>query len=170
MKAIAPLALLLFAAPAAAQGLDPATVEGAYRHRFQNGNIDGQRYQSENILEVVRVQPDAAYIRMRLEFFNGHSCTMWGVARAEGTELVYRRPAAPGREACVLRLRFADGRVALQDENAQCRSWDCGARGGYQGITFPTASRRTITYMARLRASREFAEAMAEFEGSPPPR
>ncbi len=165
------IAAALLGLPAAAQTLDPASVEGAYRRSFPNELVTGEKYTSEDILEVVRLSPTTAYLRTRLNFANGHQCSMHGVARAEGQALVYRRPTAPGTPSCALTLRFVGGQVQFDDQGDQCRETDCGARGSYSGTALPVASRRRITYLERLRASQEFREAQAEFQRSPtPPR
>src|SRR5262245_36685250 len=57
-----------------------AEVAGVYKTQFQNGDIDGDKYQSEDVLEVVPVDDQAAYVRMDLEFFNGHSGRIYGIA------------------------------------------------------------------------------------------
>ena len=170
MRAYLLTGLLLAATPTAAQTLDPASVEGAYRHSFPNETVTGEKFTSEDILEVVRLSPTTAYIRTRLNFANGHQCSMHGVARAEGQALVYRRPVAAGTPTCVLTLRFVGGQVQFDDQGDQCRETDCGARGSFSGTALPVASRRRITYQDRLRASQEFREAQAEFQRSPSPR
>jgi hypothetical protein len=159
-------ALLLAPWPgsAADHRLDIRTIEGVYKHRFKNGNVDGETYVSEDVLEVVRVAPDAAYVRAHLDFYNGHICAISGVARVEAGDLVYRTPAlqaegAPGE--CVLRVSPRRDAVSLAD-NFTCREY-CGARGMFGGTRFPTASRRPIRYMPRLKASREFTDAMAKY-------
>ena len=170
MRAYLIAAALLAATPATAQTLDPASVEGVYRRSFPNEMVTGEKYTSEDILEVVRLTPATAYIRTRLNFANGHQCSMYGVARAEGQALVYRRPTAPGTPTCVLTLRFGGGQVQFDDQGDQCRETDCGARGSYSGTALPVASRRRITYLERLRASQEYREAQTEFQRSPAPR
>ena len=167
MRAYLMAAALLATSPAVAQTLDPASVEGAYRRSFPNELVSGEKYTSEDILEVVRLTPATAYIRTRLEFANGHQCGMHGVARVEGAALVYRRPPEAGQPPCVLSLTFSGGQVTFGDAGDQCRATDCGARGAYTGSTLPVASRRRITYLDRLRASQEFREAQVEFQRSP---
>src|SRR6476660_3949917 len=78
------------------------SLAGVYRKTFANGNIDGGKYQSEDILEIVKVSPTTAYIRTHLEFFNGHVCNIWGVARLEGDALVYRGPNNIEGKPCML--------------------------------------------------------------------
>jgi hypothetical protein len=142
--------------------LNPALVAGVYKVQFQNGLVGGEAYRSENILEIVQTGPATAYVRTHLEFYNGHLCAIWGIAHVEGGELVYRskEPAYPaGAPPCTLRVSVEGGQVRLED-NGTCKSW-CGARGAFGGTAFPTASRRPIRYLARLKASRLYAEALA---------
>src|ERR1700744_5877340 len=108
---------------AAGHPLDIRAVEGASKHRFKNGNVGGETYISEDVLEVVGVAPDAAYVRAHLNFYNGHICAISGVARVDGGDLVYRTPAlqaegAPGE--CVLRISPRRDAVSLAD-NFTCR-------------------------------------------------
>jgi hypothetical protein len=151
------------AGPAPRPGLDLGGLAGVYKVSFDNGLVTGETYRSENVLEIVPTGPAAAYIRTRLEFFNGHQCALWGVAHLEGQALVYRSPEpalAPGEEPCVLRITRQGGKVRFEDEGT-CQSW-CGARGGFSGVTFPASSRRPIRYMARLKASPQYRQALAE--------
>ena len=49
------LAIASSLAFAAAINID--ALAGVYKRTFENGNIDGGKYQSENILEIVKVSP-----------------------------------------------------------------------------------------------------------------
>ena len=49
-------------------------IEGVYRHRFTNGDIAGDKYTSEDVLELVKLTPETGYFRIHGEFFNGHIC------------------------------------------------------------------------------------------------
>jgi hypothetical protein len=139
-----------------------------YKRRFPNATVDGDRYESEDVLEIVRLDADSAYVRSRLEFYNGHSCASWFVARVEGDALVYREPNPPAhRGQCVLTIR-RDGEVMrFGDESGACTREFCGARGSYNRRKLPVSSQRPIRYMARLLASRQYAEAMAEAGRAP---
>ena len=57
---------------ALAANVNVDTLAGVYKKTFQNGNISGGKYQSEDILEIVKISPATAYVRTHLEFFNGH--------------------------------------------------------------------------------------------------
>jgi len=136
---------------------------GVYKHRFENATVDGDRYESEDVFEIVELDSDAAYVRARLAFSNGHSCSIHVVARVEGDALVYRERAPPSyRGQCVLTLRRTDTQMRFDDAEGQCTLDHCGARGSFNGSGLPTASQRRIRYMQRLLASREYAEALQE--------
>lgn len=156
------LALLALAVPAVAatvQGLDLKTLAGVYSKRFQNGDVQGGRYMSENVLEIVPTGPTAAFVRADLQFFNGHMCYVAGIAHAEGGALVYRE-ALEDLEPCVLRISPSGPELRLSDDNS-C-SYLCGARGGFDGVTFKAASRRPIRGLADLKATDEFRAALAK--------
>ena len=161
------LAILLAAAATVAMAASPPAIDdlaGVYKDRFQNGTVDGTKYTSENILEIVKVSPAEAYVRAHLEFYNGHLCAISGVARQEGDVLVYR-PHQDYGEQCALGLRVSDGKLVFSDPDGNCHALYCGARGSFQGIGFALKSRRPIGYMQRLLNSREYAAAMAERGG-----
>ena len=140
---------------------------GVYKKTFKNGNIDGGKYQSEDILEIVKVSPAAAYVRTHLEFFNGHVCNIWGVAKAEGGALVYRgETSAQGRQ-CVLSVKAAGGKVTLDDLGGACAIGTCGARGMYNGTAFELKARRPIRYMDVLMKSDQYKDAIDEHDGKP---
>ena len=167
MKVSTRLALVLAAAGvpliAAAAVWLPESFAGVYKDRFENGLVSGETYQSEDILEIVPTGPDAAYVRTSLEFYNGHQCSLSGIAHTEGADLVYREPAAKqiGDTRCVLHVARKGADVVLSDEDGSCKVY-CGARGSLSGDSFRASSRRPIRYMVRLKASRQFREAVAE--------
>ena len=167
MKPAVRLAVLLALAVArAALAADislPQTLAGVYKVRFKNGLVTGETYKSEDVVEVVPTGPRAAYVRTHLDFYNGHQCGLYGIAHVEGADLVYREPAGKlvADLRCVLHVTRKGAKVVLSDEGGSCKAY-CGARGSLSGDSFPVSSRRTIRYMARLKASREFKEAVAE--------
>ncbi|KIL98094.1 hypothetical protein CCC_01155 [Paramagnetospirillum magnetotacticum MS-1] len=155
------IAVLLTALPAMAQNLDIDSLAGVYKHKFQNGSVDGDKYVSEDIMEIVKLAPDRAYLRLALNFFNGHSCSFWGVVHVAGDSLVHRSNGRSG-EGCELSLRSRDGKLILDDKDGHCRAYGCGARGTFTGTSFPLTSRRDIRYLDRLKASSQFKEALDE--------
>lgn len=142
-------------------GLDISSIDGVYKRRFPNAMADGEKYTSEDVLEIVRLSPDRAYTRARINAANGHLCAIRGIAKVEGAALVYSRPAAyPPGSTCRLVIRRAEGKVTLSDGDS-CRD-TCGARAAYEGRWFETKARRKIRYMSRLKSSRDYVEAIAE--------
>ena len=146
---------------AAGAHLSVDDIAGVYKHRFENSNIGGGKYQSEDALEIVKVRPDQAYIRAHLAFYNGHQCSVYGIAKVEGDALIYRTRRYNDR-MCVLILRRDANRLVFGDKDSACHDEFCGMRGMFDGQGFPLSSRRPIRYMKRLLKSREYAEATAE--------
>jgi hypothetical protein len=157
-------AALILSAGARGAELDLDKIAGLYVSGFMNGNIEGHRYWSDDALEIVKLSPATAYFRTHLEFFNGHLCSLWGVAEAEGQSLVYRQPELQ----CVLRLDVAGGKISLVDEGGHCRDQTCGNRGMYDREAFSLKSRRSIRYMQKLLASEQYLSALKEYRSRQP--
>ena len=156
------LALLLLAGAAAASPV--ASLAGHYSHHFKNGLVSGETYWSDDVVEIVPVDTRHAYIRLELAFFNGHSCSLSGIAEARGEALIYQGPAddtfdngAPCRLTIGRR-----GEALAWDDGGTCMA-HCGARGSLRDGTLPWSSRRAITYMKRLTASSDYRDALAEW-------
>ena len=147
-----------------ADPLDLGAVQGAYHRYFENSDITGAKHQGDDVLEIVKLSDSAAYFRTHLDFFNGHTCGIWGVAEVANRTLVYKSKILPG---CTMILSFTDGKATLSDDDGACRAQSCGARGGYHGASFDMRSRRTIRYLDRLKASREFKQAIDEAQAKP---
>ena len=143
-------------------------LSGRYSTHFQNGDVSGDTYWSDNVLEVVPVSAEAAYLRIETQFFNGHMCSLSGIGRMEGEALVYQEPPfMAGEKPCRLTLRRTGKDVVLQDTDSACRVGHCGARGSFNGQTFPLSSHRAITYLPRLKASREYQAALKAWAAAP---
>lgn len=173
-----PAGAILAGAAIAAIAATPATpalqsmerLAGVYKHRFMSafivpGQDEPQSYQAENIVEIVPVDRDHVYLRVQLDFFNGHTCGIHGMARFEDGMFVYRDPAPPiaGDPPCVLTVGEQDGKLTLTDRSApdagrSCAAY-CGARGSLD-YEIGMDKRRAIRYLARLKASREYQEAI----------
>lgn len=163
-KAILLLCAGLASIAASPAAFDPARIAGRYSHHFLNGLVDGSHYWSDDVLEIVPLDSRRAYFRAALQFYNGHECSILGVARAEPGGLVYREPEANTDGGhCVLHIRQTRTGVRLEDDHS-CQD-HCGARGTLNGDDFTARSRRPITYMDRLKRSSEFREALAEDRG-----
>jgi len=126
----------------------------------------------EDVLEIVRYDDRRAYFRTRLHFHNGHTCALWGIAEQRGNELFYQQTNIyHGLPVCALQIKRVGGSVTLSDhwgENASTScSGHCGARGSFNNVSFSFASKRRISYVDRMKAAREYKEAVAELQGKP---
>jgi hypothetical protein len=142
-------------------------VAGVYKSQFQNAFVNGEKYQSEDILEVVPVDDHAAYVRMDLQFANGHSGSVHGIAIYGKNSLIYDNGKA-GAEHCIVEYAWSSDKVVTSadyEKTPGCASYH-GARGSLNQATFPVKKKQTIRYMQRLKNSREFNEAMKEYRGT----
>jgi len=161
---------------AAADGDAPQLMDrmaGVYKHRFMSGVVvpgkADEPYQAEDVIEIVPYDADHVYLRVHLDFYNGHDCTIWGMARYERGEFVYRghEPEVEGYPQCKLRVGIDEDRLRLTDRDSEqgvstCRAY-CGARGSLV-YDIGMDKRRDIRYMDRLQASRQYKQAIDELE------
>jgi hypothetical protein len=153
-----------------AAGVNVDTIAGVYKQQFKNGLVDGSKYDSEDILEIVKVSPTSVYVRAHYEFFNGHECNIMGVAKAEGNALVYRGETNAQGKQCLLSVKVSGGKIMLDDKDGVCGRETCGARGMYNGKSFALNKKRAIRYMDKLKKSDEYLDAIDESEGKPKSR
>ena len=164
MAAIWCIAAVLSAGAADAADLNLDQITGRYFHGFANGNTEGGRYWSEDILEIVKISPTTAYFRTHLEFFNGHQCGLSGVAEVIGPSLIYRQADPP----CELDLTVGGGKITFNDHDQKCREQSCGMRGEYSGAAFKLSGRRKIRYLTKLLASDEYLNAIKDYNARHP--
>ncbi|MEW6453806.1 MAG: hypothetical protein AB1490_24400 [Pseudomonadota bacterium] len=148
-----------------AAGVNVDAIAGVYKQQFKNGLVDGSKYDSEDILEIVKVSPTSAYVRAHYEFFNGHECNINGVAKADGDVLVYRGDTDSQGKQCLLSVKVSGGKIMLDDKDGVCGRETCGARGMYNGKSFALSKKRAIRYMDKLKKSDEYLDAIDESEG-----
>lgn len=141
-------------------------IDGVHKSRFANSTVQQEKFQSEDILEIVPYGSDAIYFRVHLEFYNGHLCDLQGIAKYKDGAFLYHGPPDSGPDICTLTITPGNKDITLDDIGGNCRAATCGARGGYHGVGFARSSRRTIRYMKRLLASKEYAAAVAELDKS----
>lgn len=144
-------------------------IAGVYKHRFTSGIIvpgkdETESYQAENIVEIVPYDRDHVYMRVHLDFFNGHTCGIHGMARFEDGMFVYRDQAPPivGNSPCVLTIGEKNGKLTLTDRTSSdagrtCEAY-CGARGSLD-YEIGMDKRRPIRYLERLKGSRQYRDA-----------
>ncbi len=161
---------LLIAAAVSAGFVD--SVAGVYKTRFKNALVDGSKYDSENILEVVPFGDGAAYVRMDLQFFNGHVGGISGIATFDakaGDTLIYDGPGDSEKVRCVVKYVFTDKSVKTEATYPGCSTYH-GARGTLTGAEWPAKAKRAIKYMERLKKSSQYGAAVTEFEAKAPPQ
>lgn len=161
------LPLLLAAGPAAP---DPVhELAGRYSHHFRNGLVTGETFYSDDVAEIVPVDARHAYVRFALNFYNGHECSLSGVAEAKGRELVYHDLGNVSGDGSICRLHITRGPKGLtwNDEDGTCKSY-CGARGSFLGDSLPWASKRPISYLGRLKGSTDYRQAITEWRTGKP--
>lgn len=158
-KAIILLGLTVIAA---APSSPVKALAGRYSSHFQNGLVDGSKYWSDDVVEIVPVDATHAYFRAELQFYNGHSCSIAGIAKTVGSRLVYREkePSYDGGPICRLTITTKGKSLLLDDGDGSCQSY-CGARGSLSGFdSIPLSSKRSISYMARLKGSSQYKGAI----------
>lgn len=161
MRRAAALMAILCLGAAAPASSPVRQLAGRYSEHFLNGMVDGSTYWADNIVEVASIDARHAFVRLSLEFYNGHQCALSGVATAEGRALVYHEPAdGVGEGKCRLRLTHDGARLGIDDDGGSCSIY-CGARGTLSNISLPWKSKRPISYLPRLKASHEYADALA---------
>lgn len=147
---------------------------GVYKHRFMSGAVvpgkADEPYQAEDVIEIVPYDADHVYLRVHLDFYNGHDCTIWGMARYEQGAFVYHghEPEPEGSPQCALRVGIDKDRLRLTDRDGEqgassCTLAYCGARGSLN-YDIGMDKRRDIRYMDRLKASRQYKQALDELE------
>ncbi len=157
----------------AAQKIKIDNIAGVYKNKHKIGFVGEENLVTvEDVLEIVKYSPNEAYIRTRLLFYNGHSCSLYGIAKVEGKALVYREPVdadmsepriVAAENQCVLTLNFSDEGVKFGDLKNRCAHKTCGARGLYESRhapAFMTGQRRKIRYMRSLLGSNQYCEAV----------
>jgi hypothetical protein len=158
------LAIVPISLAATRASADPAKeLQGRYYTAFQDALITGETYLGENIVEIVPVRRNAAYVRIHLDYYNGHSCGIFGIAGSIGETLVYRDPKPQyDGTSCALSLKREGGSLLIDDHGGSCSAY-CGARGSLSKVRLPYRSKRPIRYLARLKSSSEYRQAVAEW-------
>jgi hypothetical protein len=137
------------------------------RHISRTLNLDRnwERISAEDILEIVQISNSEAYVRLHLEFDNGHECNIHGVSSFGNNTFTYHSMSVRGIPTdCTLTLRAGSPKLTISDLGQRCRIISCGARGQYDGTSFDLSARRKIRYLPVILNSPEYQEAMKERE------
>lgn len=164
------------AEPPAAEAIN--AIAGVYKQRFTNGMVTPGKapikadvaYQSEDIIEIVPVDDARIYFRAKLQFYNGHACSIFGLAAYQNGQFVFHDPEknSDGVAACTLTLTPSAEALTLTDRlsaqsGATCRA-SCGARGSLSAVSMPMKNRRPIRYLQRILASPQYKQAHDDYK------
>ena len=156
------LALLPILLAAGQANFDPAKkLAGRYYRQFPNALVGGEKYTGEDIVEIVPIATGAAYFRLHLDYYNGHICSLSGVAEARRGALFFDDRGRFG-ERCHLTIALSGKSLRLDDEGGTCQSY-CGARGTLSDVRLPYASKRPVRYLAQLKSSAQYQGALADW-------
>jgi hypothetical protein len=135
-------------------------LSGVYKRRHKYSDWAGPR-EIENILELVPVSRDAAYIRAELYPASRDSCGVAGIFAFRNIGgFVLQDDAKAG--ACLLTVSVKDGALSFSDPTGNCQTF-CAHHGSWDE-TFDLKLRREIRYMPRLLVSREYQGAITRYE------
>lgn len=156
---------------------------GVYKRPFMSATITpgkapgeaDEPYQAEDVIEIVPYDADHAYIRVHLDFYNGHSCDISGMGRYENGAFVYHDPdrLLPNEPPCTLKVGVDRDKLIVTDRStpdavSSCHK-DCGTRGSLN-YEIGMDKRRAIRYLDRLKASREYGRAIDDLSKAEPGR
>ncbi|MBA1141902.1 hypothetical protein [Mesorhizobium neociceri] len=152
-------------APSSVLPKDLSKLEGMYWYNtktdfFNNGKTE--KHDATDVLELVPYDMDSMYFRASLQFSNGHSCSISGIAERDQGRLTYYDTTYGN--GCVLHVVPTSTSVTLDDPTSQCRAMSCGARGLYGYEQFSPKHKKKITYMAKLKNSTQYQEAVVDYD------
>ena len=166
--------LLIIAQEAFSQEYKNATeliqnIEGVYKVRFTDQFSSGQKYEAEDILEIVSHSPNSIYFRAELKFANGHFCSVYGIASYINNSFVYEREfGEEPKHKCVLNISVGANSIKISDLNEKnestCTQYYCGARGYLGKYEMSLEKKRKIRYMPIILKSKEYAFAESEYK------
>ena len=136
-------------------------LDGRYSRRFANMLVGGERLPGTDTLDILRYDDTHAYVAVHLEFFNGHSCDIEGMAAFIGGALTLEPPElTPGDGRCQVTITPDARALRLAAPATACQAY-CGARGRLDGALLPRASRKPIPRRAALMRSQDYRDAVA---------
>lgn len=163
MRSKLAFAFVAIAATATAADAPMQQLAGRYTHRFKNGDTSGEVYYTTDVVEILPLDQERAVVNLDLNFFNGHSCSVYGIATLNGGRLIYREeePNPWSDGGCQLEI-WRDGNKLrwAEAEGTSCQS-NCGARGGLSVGDISYRSRRKIDD-SRARQLREDPESLGQ--------
>ncbi|GGY77937.1 hypothetical protein GCM10011613_23160 [Cellvibrio zantedeschiae] len=148
------------------------SIEGVYKRRFENMLYDGsgEKFTSEDVVEIVRYSSDAVYFRAALKFANGHACSIWGIAKYDNGSYIYKsneKPIVSEMQPCTLKISSDNEYLTLtdtltEDSSGTCRQ-HCGARGSLSNYKIAISQKRKIRYMPIILKSVQYSESVSAY-------
>lgn len=133
------LATILVSKLPICQASEPPTVDslqGVYKESFQNAMMDGTQYTSANRFLLMPVSPVTAYFDLHLEWANGHSCALSGIADTTSPQIMTYSTPSILEKTCTFNINLGTQKFSFSDSNGACRLISCGARGLLDGVEF----------------------------------
>ena len=149
-------------------------VEGVYKNRFSNrivisGKPD-EKYEAEDIIEVLQHDGSHIYVGGTVTGANGHRCNIAAIASYENGTFVYHdpNPNFSDKRSCMLTLSVKGDALHLSDRAtptgpSTCSAL-CGKRGSLGDYAIATSKKAKISYVPKLKASKEYRKAVKAFE------
>jgi hypothetical protein len=132
------------------------SIEGVYKEN--GGTRPREDSNIENILEIVKYSDHGYYFRLHSELATtGCICDLWGIAQKRGKSFVW---TGKEHDGCHLSLTPTRESILLKREMGPC----CDHCSGPVIPDFRRTHRRPIRYLDKLRNSRQFKEAVSEFD------
>lgn len=170
---LAALALPVYAADTPSARLI-GDIEGVYKHRFSNrimvpGKAD-EKYEAEDVVEVVRHDDEHIYVHAALTFDNGHHCGFHGIAGYENGVFVYHdpNPNLSDKQACMVTIAARGKTLTLTDRAtpqgpSTCKTL-CGARGSLGDYAIAASKKSKISYLPKLKATKQYRQAVKAYQ------
>lgn len=159
-------AVLLISAISFCQASDLPTVrslQGAYKESFQNAMMDGTQYTSENRFLLMPVSPVTAYFDLHLEWANGHSCALSGIADAISPQILTYSTPSILEKTCTFNINLGPKKFSFSDSNGACRLISCGARGLLDGVEFEYGMVEKIV-PSKVKKTSDYIRVMNEYK------
>ncbi len=143
------------------------TYAGHYTVALKKGYLRApDKNKDRDSLDILDEGGQGAFFRIHLDWANGHSCDISGMAtRTENGALLYTEPSLHDT-TCTLRIEPNPESLRLLDPAGACQYIACGRRGMLDGVRFLRRNRAPVDAKA-LRGSVEYVEAQRKASAPP---
>ena len=138
------------------------SVQGIYKYSFPNALMDSTQYTSENRFLLMSTSPATAYFDVHLEWANGHSCDLSGIADVLSQQVLSYSTPSILEKTCTFNIDLGSNKLVFGDSNGACRLISCGSRGMLDGVEFEYETVEKIT-PAIIKETPSFIRAMSEY-------